>query len=68
MIDNVRNELLLIMSYAKNEEEKDYYIKEILQQFEYDIKDKLKDVEREKAKLEYELEVLEYVRKELSIK
>lgn len=68
MIDNVRNELLLFMSYAKNEEEKDYYIKEILQQFEYDIKDKLKDVEREKAKLEYELEVLEYVRKELSIK
>lgn len=68
MIDFIRNELLLLLSYNKHEWDKDRFNKEILEQFEFDIKDKLKDVEREKAKLEYELEVLKEVRKELGIK
>ncbi len=68
MIDFIRNELLLLLSYNKHEWDKNRFNEEILEQFEFDIKDKLKDVEREKAKLEYELEVLKEVRKELGIK
>ena len=69
MNNEIRNELLLILSYAKatTEEDKNYQIRWLLDRFKEDIKKQLKDIEYKKSELEHNLEELEYVKKELGI-
>lgn len=67
MPNETRNELLAILSLMKSED-KDLKLKMLLERFEYDIKDKQKELERQQAELNQNMELLEYVRKELGVK
>ena len=67
MPNETRNELLAILSLMKSEN-KDLKLKMLLERFEYDIKDKQKELERQQAELNQNMELLEYVRKELGVK
>lgn len=66
MINETKNELLSILHYVKGAEEyKQFHLDRILENFEYDIKGKLKDLESEKRQLLENLELLDYVKKEI---
>lgn len=66
MVNEIRNELLTILAMNKHEEkDKDFYLKELLNRFEYDINDKLEEYENEIKVLKSNLELLEHVRNEL---
>lgn len=66
MSNEIRNELLTILAMSKHEEkDKDFYLKELLNRFEYDINDKLEEYENEIKVLKSNLELLEHVRNEL---
>ena len=74
MNNEIRNELLCILAMMKrntnDENEKDQQecdLHQLLQRFEYDIKDKLRRLQYEKEDLENNLKTLEYVRKELGV-
>lgn len=68
-MNEIRNELLTILNLIKNgEDDRQFYIKLLLERFEYDIKDQLKNLEYKKQELEGNLQTLEYVRKEIGIK
>lgn len=67
MPNETRNELLAILSLMKSED-KDLKLKALLERFEYDIKDKQKELERQQAELNENMELLEYVKKELGVK
>lgn len=66
-MNEIRNELLEILQMEKetNEKDKKLRLELLLERFEYDIKDKLEDLERNKEELEGNLRTLEYVKKEL---
>lgn len=67
-MNEIRNELLTILNMEKNgDDDKQFYLKLLLERFEYDIKDQLKDLKYKQEELENNLETLEYVRKELGI-
>lgn len=73
-MNEIRNELLYILSMMKrdttdkNEKENQQIdLVELLQRFEYDIKDQLKDIEYKKEQLEDNLKTLAYVREKLDI-
>lgn len=73
-MNEIRNELLYILSMMKrdttdeNEKENQQIdLAELLQRFEYDIKDQLKDIEYKKEQLEDNLKTLAYVREKLDI-
>lgn len=72
-MNEIRNELLLIKSimtrYNTEEEKYDRQIdlERLLERFEYDIKDQLKDIQYKEQELLDNLKTLEYVRKELRI-
>lgn len=67
MNNEMRNELLLIldMATAKNEQDKKFNLEWLLERFENDIKDQLKELDYKKKELENNLNTLEYVRNEL---
>lgn len=67
MTNEIRNELLMILQMEKQTDSKErkLRLKWLLERFEYDIKDQLKEVEYKKQQLEDNLEVLEYIRNEL---
>lgn len=66
MNNEIRNELLLIKSIIVGKEEnKEIYTEQLLDRFEYDIKDQLKDLKYKQQELENNLELLEYVREEI---
>lgn len=67
MINETRNELLLILELAKTtkEEERQFKLKWLLERFEADIKDQQKELNRKEQELKYNLELLDYVKKEL---
>ena len=66
-MNEIRNELLGLLSYVNSkEEDKKIMLDMVLDRFEYDIKDQLKDIEYKKQELENNLKTLEYVRNELS--
>ena len=68
-MNEIRNELLLLKDLVKaKEEDKEFQLEWLLDRFEYDIKDQLKEVESKKKELADNLKTLEYVRKELGIK
>ncbi len=73
-MNEIRNELLTILSMMKRDtktedgkENQEIDLYQLLERFEYDIKDQLKDIEYKKEQLENNLETLKYVRKELGI-
>lgn len=73
-MNEIRNELLLILQIMKRntndeneKEQQECDLYQLLQRFEYDIKDKLRHLEYEKEDLENNLKTLEYVRKELGV-
>jgi len=66
-MNEIRNELLLLLSYATKEDDKQFYLEQVLERFEYDITRKLEDLDYKKKELEGNLETLKYVRKELGI-
>ena len=75
MINEIRNELLEILSMMKKDttteegrENQQVSLYQLLQRFEYDINDQLKELDYKKRQLEDNLKTLEYVRKELGIK
>ena len=70
MINEIRNELLMIAQMEKqtNEEDRKLRLEWLLERFENDIKDQLKDLYYKKQELDNNLETLEYVRKELGLK
>ena len=67
MNNEIRNELLYILNMQKSKEEKDknFYLEMLLERFEYDIKDQLEEEQRKIEKLEDNLKVLDYVKKQL---
>lgn len=67
-MNEIRNELLGILKLMQTTDNVDIYLSTLLDRFEYDIKDKLEDIENEKQELERNLETLKYVRKELKYK
>lgn len=67
-MSETRNELLGLLSYVKNTDNKDFYLQMLLERFYYDLKRKQEDLESELAEVKSDMEVLEYVKKELNIK
>ena len=67
MMNEIRNELLMILQMEKqtDSEERKLRLEWLLERFENDIKDQLKDLYYKKQQLDNNLEVLEYVRNEL---
>ena len=58
--------LIYLLNLSKNgEDSREFYTKLLLERFEYDIKDKLEEIKRQQKELEDNLELLEYVKKEL---
>lgn len=67
-MDEVRNELLGILSLMKKEENtlgKSLALSNLLDRFEYDLKDQKKHLEYKLQDINKNLECLQYVRKEL---
>ena len=67
-MNEIRNELLLLLSYATKDENKEFYLREILERFQYDIERQLEDLSYKEKELKQNLELVNYVRKELNIK
>jgi vacuolar-type H+-ATPase subunit E/Vma4 len=67
MINEIRNELLLILDLEKEneQEDKDFKIDWLLERFESDIKRQLEDTISKENELKNNLELLEYVRGEI---
>ena len=66
-MNEIRNELLTILSLIKNgEKDKEYNINYLLERFEYDIKGQLDETKRKEKELQENLQTLEFVKKELS--
>lgn len=72
-MNEIRNELLLIRSMmVRCDSEEGKYdrqldLERLLERFEYDIKDQLKEIKNKQEELEDNLKTLEWVRKELNI-
>lgn len=67
-MDEIRNQLLLIRSLKKSiekNEDIDFYLMQLLERFEIDIKRKKEDLQHELEKVENNIEVLEIVKKEV---
>lgn len=69
-MNEIRNELILIenLMKAKDDENKKFQLEWLLDRFENDITTQLKDIEYKKKDLENNLNLLEYIRKELGVK
>lgn len=67
MVNETRNQLLQLLSIAKeNKEIKDgYKLDWLLESFERDINNQLKDIKYKEQQLKDNLELLDYVRTEL---
>lgn len=65
MKNETRNILLNYLQLAKHNEEKDFYLKEILNRYELELKDELEEIERQKEKIQENLELLNYIKDEL---
>ena len=66
MINETRNILLTILELAKKEsKEKEYYINELLFRYETQLRDNLRELDREKTKVNENLELIEYIKKEI---
>lgn len=65
MNNEIRNELLTILAIGKNKDV-DYNIKNLLECFEYDLKDKLKEIKYQEEQVKENLELLKFVREELN--
>lgn len=67
MTNEIRNELLQILSIAKENKElkNNRQLDWLLESFERDINRKIEEIESEECQLKHNLEVLEYVRAEL---
>ena len=72
MANETRNELLEILSLAKEldkgGQDAKLRIKWLLERFESQIKQEQEDAQRQLDRANYNLEVLEYVRKEMEVK
>ncbi len=67
-MNEIRNELLTILSLIKNgEKDKNYNLNYLLERFEYDIKDQLEETQRKEQELLDNLVTLQYVKKELGM-
>jgi len=67
-MNEIRNELLTILSLIKNgEKDKNYNLNYLLERFEYDIKDQLEETQRKEQELLDNLGTLQYVKKELGM-
>lgn len=68
-MNEIRNELLLIKDLIKaDDKDKQFQLEWLLERFEYQLKEKRKDLNNELREVEDNLKTLEYVRKELGIK
>lgn len=67
MPNEMRNELLGILSLMKSED-KNFKVAMLLERFEYDIQDQLKELKRKENELNENLKLLEHVRQELGVK
>lgn len=67
MVDKTRNELLIILSLSKKSDDlsRKIEIDNLLEQFEYDLKDRLTDLIREQTKINDNLELLKYVKENI---
>lgn len=73
-MNEIRNELLYILSIMNcditTEEGKENQllnVEQLLERFEYDIKDQLKEIKYKQEELEANLKTLQYVREKLGI-
>lgn len=69
-MNEIRNELILLekLMKEKDDENKKFQLEWLLDRFENDITTQLKDIEYKKKDLENNLNLLEYIRKELGVK
>lgn len=67
MISETRNELLSILYMVKgnNKDAIKRNLDALLESFERDMKNKLEDLDREKARINNDLELLEYVKENI---
>lgn len=65
-MNEMRNELLLIrnMELGKKED-RNFYLENILERFQYDIERQLEDLKYKKQELESNLKIVEQLKKEL---
>jgi len=70
MNNEIRNELLLILELynAKTNEDKDFKTTWLLERFEEDIKRQLEDIEYKQKELKNNLELVDFIKKQLNIK
>ena len=70
MVDKTRNQLLIILSLSKKSDDlsRKIEIDNLLEQFEYDLKDRLADLIREQTKINDNLELLKYVKENIKEK
>ena len=66
-MNEIRNELLTILSLEKNNN-RSFYLELLLERFEYDLDDKEKDLEYKLKEVRENKETLKFVRQELGIK
>lgn len=65
MNNEIKNELNLLLQYVKSkDEDKEFYLKWLLERFEEDIKRQLEDIEDKQNQLKHNLEMVDYVKKE----
>lgn len=64
-MDETRNILLTILAMEKHPEDHSYYINEILERYDLELKDQLKEVKRQEEKITQNIELLEHVKKEV---
>ena len=69
-MNEIKNELILLekLMKEKDDENKKFQLEWLLDRFENDITTQLKDIEYKKKDLENNLNLLEYIRKELGVK
>lgn len=65
MVSETRNILLTILAMKKHQEDQDYYINELIERIETELKDELKETERKQEKIKQDIELLNYIKSEI---
>jgi len=65
-MNETRNQLLSLLHYVKGKEEnKEFNLYNLLERFQYDLEDQLKDLESKKNEIMNNLDLLNYIKEEL---
>ena len=65
MFEETRNILLTILAMEKHKEDQNYYINELLERYDLELKDQLKEAERKQEKIKENISLLNFVKSEI---